>query len=55
MPKNIAKAGKKWEHFLSASCGGLVRVKYAHRTPKIFRAPAKILRSKRFVGKGGAG
>ena len=22
MPKNIAKAGKKWEHFLSASCGG---------------------------------
>lgn len=32
--------------------GGLVRLKYAPRTPIIFMAPAKILRGKRFVEKG---
>ena len=31
--------------------GGLVRVKYAPRTPRIIRAPEKILYSKRFLGK----
>ncbi len=31
--------------------GGLVRVKYAPRTPSIFRAPENILFVKRFLGK----
>ncbi len=31
--------------------GGLVRVKYAPRTPSIFRVPENILLVKRFLGK----
>ena len=52
-PKSIKKYELDYSSkFVLFSSGGLVRVKYAHRTPPVFRAPAKILHSKRFVGKG---